>query len=221
MKVRADVAAMLRAGATYREIHTQLKVSNATIASTREALDIPHARLPTRGPTDAERVAHTLRQHPRVAELLREGATHSKITAETGVRSDAITRVRRALGIPVPKGRRLGAAAQNRTVAEVLAHYTEHLADGHAHWTGSFNGRRPVLWRHQRPLQARRETFRAHHGRDPEGRVRVDCDDPACIAGAHLTDNPIRAAREAGTTPADGLDLDALYDAIFTTGDTP
>ncbi|MEH0564673.1 hypothetical protein [Streptomyces scabiei] len=40
-RVREDVAVMLRAGATYQQIHTELGVGQATIAATRKAYKIP------------------------------------------------------------------------------------------------------------------------------------------------------------------------------------
>ncbi|NJP75711.1 hypothetical protein HCJ99_34090, partial [Streptomyces sp. C1-2] len=35
---------------------------------------------------------------------------------------------------------------------------------------------------------------RMHHGREPVGYVKPGCDEPDCMAGAHLTDRTIRAA---------------------------
>lgn len=51
MKVRADVAELLRAGATYAEIRQQLGIgSNTTISEVRKALHlpVPHRTRPTR-----------------------------------------------------------------------------------------------------------------------------------------------------------------------------
>ncbi|MFK0155393.1 hypothetical protein ACIQVK_25370 [Streptomyces sp. NPDC090493] len=215
MKVRADVAELLRAGATHRQIRAQLNVSNSTITHTREALQIPYSTPPHSKLTDDQRAAWHEQRWPRVAELLRAGATYRQVMDETNATREVITRVRQVLGIPVPEGRR-GRWPAHSSISEALANHTKPIADGHAHWDGPFNGSRATLWHQGHQHQVRRETFRAHHGRAAEGRVRVDCEDPACIAGAHLTDDTLRAAR------AEDAHVDALYDAIFTTtGGTP
>lgn len=191
-KIRADVVELLRAGVTHREIKARLGVSSNTLTATRKALGIP---VPERRTVPQEkRRAATERRHPDVVAMLRAGATHREIMDATGVSAPTITRVRRVVGIPVPDRRIQTERTPARTIPDVLAHYSRPAGDGHVHWAGPFNGNRPVLWHHQRPLQARREVFRAHHGRDPEGRVLACADDPECIAGPHLTDDRIRQA---------------------------
>ncbi|NUS29791.1 MAG: hypothetical protein HOV92_37010 [Streptomyces sp.] len=141
-----------------------------------------------------------------IAAMLRAGATYRQIIAATGANPTAISHVRKALRIPLPEGRRHFQGP--RSVAETLAHYTQPQADGHAHWTGPFNGTRPTLWHHDRQYQARRIAFITHHGREPQGPVQVGCTDLRCIAGAHLTDHPIRQAHARA---------DQAFDAIFGT----
>ncbi|MFJ5156352.1 Trp family transcriptional regulator [Streptomyces sp. NPDC088353] len=198
MKIRADIAELLRAGRTYREICAELHVSTGTVTATRRALEIPR-NPPARRRTDAERREETEQRHPRVAQMLREGKTYREITETCGISGFTVNRIRKILGIPSNKRR------GRRTVAETLALYTQPHGDGHARWTGPTQDGRPVLCAEGRVRTGRREAFRAHHGRAPDGQVLNSCDEPGCIAGDHLTDKTIR-------------DFDATYHAIF--GDT-
>ncbi|WP_225080473.1 hypothetical protein [Streptomyces sp. CoT10] len=199
---REDVAAMLRAGATYRAIREQLGVGHGVIRKTRTTYDIPTPRR--LGPRGAELRAATERRYPKVVAMLRAEATTRQITAATGVSAPTLVRIRRILDIPVP--------ARNmrtlRTIPEGLALYVEPYGDGHARWTGPYAGDQPQLCAGGRRHSARREAFRAHHDRPPVGTVQEDCDEPGCIAGAHLTDQTIR----------DEAQFNAVYHAIF--GDT-
>ncbi|WP_208630315.1 hypothetical protein, partial [Amycolatopsis kentuckyensis] len=78
---------------------------------------------------------------------------------------------------------------------------------GHTHWTGPIDAvGKPILWNRHRALNGRHIAFRLHHGRDPEGRVTVACDEPRCIAGAHLADSTIRAAHHRA---------DKVFERIF------
>ncbi|MFJ8347662.1 hypothetical protein ACIQ9J_15060 [Streptomyces sp. NPDC094153] len=201
---REDVAALLRAGATYRTIKEQLGVGHGVISKTRTAYKIPTPRR--FGPQGAELRAATERRYPQIAAMLRAEATHRQITAATGATAPTIVRIRRILRIPVPARHQRTA----RTIAQVLALYVEPYGDdGHARWSGPHADTQPQLSASGRVYSARREAFRAHHGRPPAGTVRASCTEPRCIAGAHLTDQTIR----------DEAHLDALYQDIF--GDTP
>jgi uncharacterized protein YerC len=200
MRVRQDVADMLRAGATYREIKAQLQVGHATIAATRKALRIEPVRRPLAELTDDEKRARVEQRHPRVVAMLRAGASPRTISAETGVSQPTIVNVRRVLGIPAPAhGRRA------RTIAETLARYLQPYGDQHARWTGPFANNQPQLWANSRVYSARREAFRAHHGRAPESRLTTTCEEPGCIAGQHLADQRLLNEQH----------LDTLYTAIF------
>ncbi|UAX56787.1 Trp family transcriptional regulator [Streptomyces sp. A144] len=200
---RADVAELLRAGGTYRSISAELGVSHAVISVTRIAYRIPTPRR--RGLQGDELKAQTEQRYPQVAAMLRAGATQRQITAATGVTHPTIVRVRRILEIPLPdrsKGR-------SRTIAEALALYVAPYGDGHARWTGPRAGNQAQLWANGRVYNARHEAFRAHHGRAPVGLVLVGgagCEEPRCMAGAHLTDQTIRAAHARA---------DEAFDAIF------
>ncbi|MET9088122.1 hypothetical protein ABZX77_40635 [Streptomyces sp. NPDC004237] len=204
------IAGMLRAGATYAQIQDELGARSDTIARVRRTRGIP---VPESRRLDP---AHKAAVEARVVELLTGGATYEEVRAEVGLSYPTIGKIRNRAAVDTPfrKGHR-------RTVRQAYALYTREDGD-HLLWTGPRSGTRPVLTAGNEHHNPRAIAFRRHHRRDPEGRLWRTCDEPQCIAGAHHTDETLRAARDTGTTPASGLDLDALYDAIFTTpGDTP
>ncbi|MFG2699553.1 hypothetical protein [Streptomyces sp. NPDC048386] len=205
------IAAMLRAGATYRQIQADLGARPDTIARVRKTHSIP---VPPGRHLDA---AHRAAIETRTVELLRNGATYNQVRAELGISFPTISKIRAKHAIPAPALRQ----GRRRTIAEAYTQYTRKHGD-HLLWAGPHSGNGPVLTSGNRHHNPRAIAFRQHHHRDPQGRLRRTCDEPDCIAGAHHADQRIRAARAAGTTPATGLGLDALYNAIFTTpGDTP
>lgn len=126
----------------------------------------------------------------RTVELLRAGASYSEITAELGITSPTIVRIRRQAGIPA-SGR--AGAPPSRSKAEVLALHVEPYGDGHARWTGPMSGRMAQLHAEQGRFNARHVVFERHHRRAPVGYVRSDCGEQACFAGAHLTDDLTRS----------------------------
>lgn len=199
-----QIAAMLRAGATYEEIKRKLHVSSTTISHARTAHGIAPAWKPTRWLTQAEKIADAEQRYPQVITMLREGTTHREITAATGVTQHTITRVRLLLGIPArPQARR------PRTIDQAIAHHLQPHGDGHARWSGPTAGNLPLLHAHGRRYNARREIFRAHHGRAPEGRIRRTCEQPGCMAIAHLADRILREQGQAEER------LDDTFNAIF------
>ncbi|WP_181800287.1 hypothetical protein [Streptomyces ipomoeae] len=200
MTDRAAIAAMLRDGATYRHISAQLGASHHAIAAVRKTLAIA---VP-----DGRAGSHQRRGiRDQVADMLRAGATYRDIIAKLRVSVPRIADVRRTQGIPVPDDH--AGPYTVRTPEETLTHYSHPAADGHTHWTGPLSGRtKPQIWYQCRSLSGLRVAFRAHHGREPDGRVLRGCDDPQCITGAHLTDHTIRQSHTRA---------DAAYDAIFGT----
>lgn len=145
----------------------------------------------------------------QIAAMLRAGATSRDTIAALHVSPNRVAQVRRDEGLPVvPRGQRA------RTVAETIALQLQPHGDegeGHAHWTGPVTNGKQQLWANGRRYNARHEIFRAHHGRAPDGPVMTTCTDPACVAGAHLSDRTIRHAdRQAAQ-------LDAVYTEIFGT----
>lgn len=204
MKIRADVAELLRANVPYRQIRARLGVGNMTITATRKALGMPPGTPGGRPLAPTERATATERRHPQAAAMLRSGATYSQIQAALGISRPTIRRIRRTLNIPVPE------RPTARTTTEALAHHSTPAGDGHTHWDGPHTASTPQLWAEGRAFSTLRIAFHAHHGREPQGPVRRNCQDPDCITGAHLTD---RRLRQANTR------ADQAYDAIF--GGTP
>ncbi|MDX3024050.1 hypothetical protein [Streptomyces acidiscabies] len=197
-----EIAALLRAGVTVREVKARLHVGHTSIAEARRIHKIQYAPAPAlRDRPEAEQRAMILARHPVIADLLREGATTAQVRARIGASNSTIGMVRRALGLAT---RRPGKAPV--TITEALARHTQEQPDGHTHWTGPRCDGQPQLWSRGRYHSVRRVLFASHHGRAPDGWLRVTCDQPACIAGAHLSDRRIREQRARE---------DALYTAIF------
>jgi uncharacterized protein YerC len=200
MTVRADIAELIHAGATYQQIKAQLHVSQATISSVRRELGI---QLP---PGRAKRTRAELASLEESAlVMLRDGATYQEIYKALRVSLNVISRLRKEHQIPVPHRDR--AAATRLSVDEVFALYTQPSTTGeHLLWTGPRSGRGVDLLASGRKYNARAIAFSKHHGRDPDGRLWRTCDLPDCISGAHHTDHRIRQANARA---------DRAFDAIF------
>ncbi|MEU9349051.1 hypothetical protein AB0D74_48425 [Streptomyces sp. NPDC048278] len=214
MRIRADVAELLRAGATHRQICAQLHVSNATILLTRRTRGIP---LPE-GRRGGNRTPGSGGRRPRedivaiearTVDLLYAGVPARQIAPQVGIARPTVLRIRRTYHVPCRPTPRA-----SRALEPVFALHAR-TEGTHLLWTGPWRGRTPTLYAEGARPNARAIAFERHHGRPPQGRMtRISeaCDERRCIAGAHHADDLIRA----------DLDLDALYDAIFTTpGDTP
>ncbi|MFE6282454.1 hypothetical protein [Streptomyces sp. NPDC057877] len=199
-QLRADVAAMLRAGATHAQIIEQLGVSSHTIVRTRRALNIP---VP---PGRAKRTSAELAAlDDQAVTMLQGGATYEEIHRLLGLGHNRVSDLRKQHKIPVPHRDRN--ATQRLTVDEQFARYAIPTSTGgHLLWTGPHSGRGLDLIASGRKHNARHVAFAKHHGRDPDGRVRRTCELPDCIAGAHHTDHRIRAAHARA---------DAAYHLIF------
>lgn len=208
---REDVAALLREGVTQREIMQQLKVRHQVVVATREAYGIPRRTGPGHRYSPEQRAEY----EQRTLELLRSGASFSQIIDEVGISPPTIFRIREQAGLD-PSGLTGGHAA--RTTSEALAANVEPYGDGHARWTGPMAGRMCQLNADGQQLNARRVVFEQHYGRPPEGPVRSNCGVTACIAGPHLTDQVLRAARLVKETPVTVQALKNLLDEIDVQG---
>ncbi|EGX60135.1 hypothetical protein SZN_09441 [Streptomyces zinciresistens K42] len=182
---REGVAAMLRAGATHRQIMDELHVTSRTITETRTAYAIPYRQ----GPGFRYSPQQRAQNEQRTLELLRAGASYSEITEQVGISAPAILKIRRAAGLKAPARR----PPPPQTRAQALAARLEPYGDGHARWTGTWSGRMPQLYAEKGRFNARHTAFEQHHGRPPAGYVRSGCTEGACMAGAHLTDDLVRA----------------------------
>ncbi|MFH8577194.1 helix-turn-helix domain-containing protein [Streptomyces zaomyceticus] len=73
---------------------------------------------------------------------------------------------------------------------------TVAVEDGHVEWTGSLNAHGTPLFKVGPVAEtAYRYAFRAHHGRDAEGKTVPVCGYFRCVAGGHLEDRVLREAR--------------------------
>lgn len=199
--VRADVAAMLQAGATVEEIKQQLHVSSHTVIRTRRALNIP---------VPADRAKRTRAQLAAIEDqavtMLQAGATHAEIYNALRLSPNRVCELRKAHSIPVPNGRNIW-ASRRLTVDEAFARHTQPDDTGqHLLWTGPRGGRGFQLTASGRTYNARAIAFAKHYGREPEGRLWRTCGHSDCTAGAHLTDHRIREAHARA---------DQAFDKIF------
>jgi hypothetical protein len=132
----------------------------------------------------------TTEQAEQIAAMLRAGAPQSAImTALPGVTRQNIRTARIRHGITPPD--RSDAA----TYDSIAAKWHTHLqADGdHMRWTGpTTNGTTPCMWWGRRTLSARAIAFELRTGRPPVGRVQAECEEPWCVAPAHVEDQPGR-----------------------------
>lgn len=185
---REDVAELLRQGRTQVQVMAELKVSHEVVVASREAYGVPRRT----GPGFRYSPERRAENERRTIELLRGGATHQQVTDEVGISPPTIVAICRKAGLPT-NDHRGGQPARPR--AEVLAESVEAYGEGHARWMGGWAGRNPQLNAEGLQLNARRVAFEQHHGRPPTGRVFSGCGVTGCIAGAHLTDQTLRAAR--------------------------
>ncbi|MFE6362929.1 hypothetical protein ACFVP3_23385 [Streptomyces sp. NPDC057806] len=277
MKIRADIAELLRAGHPESHIASELRVSPKTVRAARRALGMPdpprgkpastleeafrahteeigdghvrwtgyvdaasgtpvlscHGRrlaapkaafllhherepvgkpAPTCGMTDciagahlADRPMREALRRTEVARLLRAGQlSQAEIARQAGVCQLTVQHTREALGLPAPKrGRHL---PKYPTLESAFAACTQPVDGGHLQWTGRVDGNAPVLRYGGTEESVYRIAFREHTGREPEGRVRSECEVPRCVAGPCLTDRVIRASHQRA---------DAAFEAIF------
>jgi uncharacterized protein YerC len=100
------VAAMLRAGATYKEIKEALNVGRPVIAAVRKAQNIPlpPGRAGRRTTPNYDPDPETARRHDRAAQMLRADATYDQVRAEVGLSYSTISRIRKTRRIPPRRG---------------------------------------------------------------------------------------------------------------------
>lgn len=137
-----------------------------------------------------------------IAELLRAGVPQAHICRQLHVAPITVQRTREALGLPAPKTCRVLPA----TPEEAFQQYTQPAADGHLTWTGPVNTGSPKFVFQGTTYNARRLSFRLHHGREPIGNVTVGCEAQDCVAGRCVEDQPMRDANRRA---------DAAFEAIF------
>lgn len=201
-----QIAALLTAGRTNTQIRAQLKVGPTRVSRVlrERGITLPPARARR---TRAELAA----AEQKALAMLRAGATYNSIRAATRVSTNTLSKLRKQHNIPLPARTPAPQARKPaRPMAEALALHTQPYGNGHARWTGPHNGHQGLVWAEGRRSAVPREAFTAHHQRKPVGYVKTNCDELACIAGPHLTDQLIRAAHTRA---------DQAFEQIF--GDRP
>ncbi|MFD0209191.1 hypothetical protein ACFVH9_08635 [Streptomyces hirsutus] len=153
----------------------------------------------------------------RIARLLKEGPiSDGEASRRLHVRKRAIAAVRADLGIPKYVVRR-----GKEWTREDYEELSVPLTGGHRRWRGRIN--RDGVPMAGKDLTAYRLAFRLHHGREPEGRMVGTCRIKRCVAGAHLEDNVLRAAKTDGSMLAElpvgatfrGMDLVAIRRCLY------
>ncbi|MFJ6386427.1 hypothetical protein ACIQJT_02340 [Streptomyces sp. NPDC091972] len=180
-----QIAAMLRAGATYTQITRELGVGNNTVRRVRATLGIPvpSGRAGSRPLTDTERATLTEQRHPRAAAMLRAGFTHQQIADACGIGAGTVTDIRRALNIPVPPGRpgpkgprpalALDRQALDDQIAELLtAGHTNAYIRAHLHVSSARVTR--VLHERSIPLPPERARYQRRGRHLSDDRTRTD-----------------------------------------------
>ncbi|MEU7340574.1 hypothetical protein [Streptomyces sp. NPDC007074] len=141
----------------------------------------------------------------RLADLFREGATNRAAALALGVDRETAGRYRNALGFgPAPKR-----PAYNRstlTIEQKFMTHTQPVEGGHLEWTGRrtrSNGT-PTFTHRERTYTARSIAFRIATGRAPQGYVTTECENPECVAPAHVEDEPGRTRVRAQLAAVNG-----------------
>ncbi|MCX4609493.1 hypothetical protein [Streptomyces mirabilis] len=148
----------------------------------------------------------------RIARLLKDGPiSNGEVSRRLGEDRRAVAGVRADLGLP----EYVQPAAKQWTREDFEA-MSIPLRGAHRRWRGRVQrDGTPVA---DGKLTAYRLAFRLHHDREPVGRVLGTCRMKRCVAGAHLEDDVLRAARDDGSSltelPAgatwQGMDLVAI-----------
>ncbi|MEU3945413.1 hypothetical protein [Streptomyces sp. NPDC029526] len=130
-----------------------------------------------------------------VIALLRKGLSDKEVARQLRTNPLRVAKVRSEEGIP--------SFVRPRTFEDLWAAHAVPVDGGHVRWTGSSAQSTPTVWLDGRNHSLRPLVFRAQFGREPVGPVLPGCGVPACVAGAHLEDRPMRQR------------TDELFEAIF------
>ncbi|MER7815601.1 WhiB family transcriptional regulator [Streptomyces sp. NPDC096153] len=167
-------------------------------AMREEGLSASHARAGVRGGlTPEKRYEHarlsracetagvTVRTARQIIERLGYRQSSHGIAKALGLDEETVTTIRKALGVKDPQ------AVRYSSPEEAYAAQAFVLKDGHVEWRGP----EQISVRSQ-TYAVTRTAFAIHHGRAPEGKVTTTCGRAGCVAGSHLADATMRAARK-------------------------
>ncbi len=120
-----------------------------------------------------------------IVAMLRDGHSNTRIMRELRCDKQRVTRIRAELGLPafVPR-------EQTRTLEEKWATHTRPVDGGHLEWTGEHvnTAGTPVMRYKEESYSPAAIAFTIHHGREPQGYVKTDCDLKHCVAPGHVND---------------------------------
>ncbi|WP_228976724.1 helix-turn-helix domain-containing protein [Streptomyces sp. DH12] len=161
-----------------------------------------------------------------IARELDAQVSNCAVARRVGCSPERVRRVRAVVGLPAY---RRGHRPAFETLEEAYTARVLAVEDGHVEWTGPVSEYgTPLVRLGTQTTTAYRVAFRAHHGRDAEGRTVPVCGYPHCVAGGHLEDRVMRERREsrglitdppAGATWHRDVDLVAVDRAVR--GDSP
>lgn len=123
-----------------------------------------------------------------VLRLLGEGHSDIYISRVLRTGNKRVARIRREHGLPAAYAR----FRSPLTVEQAWATFTKPTEDGHLLWVGPLRAGVPSFQHHRKARSARRIAFGMAHSRPPVGRVKSGCDEPLCVAPAHVEDQQIR-----------------------------
>jgi hypothetical protein len=129
------------------------------------------------------------------ARLLRRNKPARDVAAVCGLDPAEVAVLRQELGL----GPRALPSVEDAWRARV-----EELPGGHMRWAGAYSGTQAVLWYRGKNYQATRIAFRLRHGREPQGKVTVECDVSGCVAPACVDDLPGRLRDRAAMAAVTG-----------------
>lgn len=132
-------------------------------------------------------------QRAQVADLLsleNGDISNLEVARRLHVSRNTVQRVRADLDLP---SFRRGPRSPYDSVAEIVLAKTVRVGE-HYVWKGPVQRpfMTPVVTHKGATYTVARVAFETHHGRAPQGYVRVSCERPHCIRGEHLADAKMR-----------------------------
>lgn len=185
MKIRVDVAELLREGLSDVDIARRLGIRPGEVRDARRALRLPDHRSKRTGPGAARSRDGVPRAD--IVALLGEGLSNTAISRRLGCDRHRVGDIRRELDLP-------NVIAQPLTLEQKWRSLTRPLDGGHLEWCGERVGAAgtPVMHYKERSFSPAGIAFTLQHGRQPEGQVKAECGVRQCVAPAHVEDGPGR-----------------------------
>jgi len=127
----------------------------------------------------------------QIADLVRPGTlSDTAIAKQLGISRPVVAKVRTDLGLVSP-----GRPLLHATLEDAYRALAIPTGDGHMRWPRERGGQSPMAKVGGRIESVYRIAFRVHHGREAKGTAEPTCGRAQCVAGAHIEDAVMRAAR--------------------------